>query len=78
MTNWLSRLLCFFLGHKWLWRKWNPSKHIGLVHLCADAGLDMDCERCGYQWRDTLPWVHAEVFDVPESHLRAFQRRLWP
>jgi len=68
-----KRLLCFFIGHKWLWLRVNFSKAIGLGHLCGDAGMDLDCERCGYEWRDTAPWVFDEVQDVPERYRRHLQ-----
>lgn len=50
--RWLMRIGCFFAGHRWLTKRTNISKHLGLLHLHSRAGQDADCTKCGAQWRD--------------------------
>lgn len=72
MSKW-KRPLCWVLGHKWLWLRMNKLKHLGLVHLHVNAGLDLDCERCGYEWRDADHWVSHEIVEIPATHRKRLQ-----
>jgi hypothetical protein len=48
----LARPLCWLIGHRWVRLRTNLTKAIWLAHLSPIAGEDLDCARCGHQWRD--------------------------
>ena len=53
ILNWLRWPLCLLIGHRKSNRRVNVMKHMALVHLHPDAGLDYDCPWCGLEWRDS-------------------------
>lgn len=64
-------------GHKWLMLRVNQLKHEHMAEFHHLAGLDLDCERCGLEWRDAYDRSskpeHIEI--VPEKFRRLMQIR---
>jgi hypothetical protein len=47
-----NRLLCFFLGHKWMMNESTPTPFVRTVRNLRDMMLRVTCSRCGIKGED--------------------------
>jgi hypothetical protein len=52
----MGRVACLFTGHRWLWSRVDMQRASLMCHYNTNAGMDLDCERCGESRHDAGPY----------------------
>lgn len=70
----LLRPLCWLLGHRWRWLRWQPRWWATMLHLGCHVGGHRVCRRCGLEHDFTNPrdklWGPIEPHPSPDHVCR--------